>query len=156
VRVDYRCKLVRNQVTECRENRSPRRTNGYVQSVDADTLRVRAESSDAELAIPSSSIARLWVVEGRKGHFWTGAGIGLLAGGVTGAAIGSTQELCFFTCSPATGLGVLIGAPAGALLGGVVGLLIRSDRWEEVPHDRFWVGVVPHRDGLGIGASISF
>lgn len=159
VRVAYRCKLVRGQVTECRENRSPRRTTGYVRSVDGDTLRIRSEASDAELAIPSSSIAQLWVVEGRKGHFWTGAGIGLLAGGLIGAAIGSTKEFCpiWSGCGePATGIGVVIGAPTGALLGGVVGLLIRSDRWEEAPLDRVRLGVVPQPDGLGIGASIGF
>jgi len=160
VRVAYRCKLARGQVTECRENRSPRRSTGFVQSVDTDTLRMRAESSDAELAIPRSSIAHLWAVEGRKGNFWTGAGIGLLAGGLIGGAIGSTEEFCIMSwgdCGQAaTGIGVLIGAPAGFLLGGVVGLLIKSDRWEEVPHDGLRVGVVPHHDGLGIGASLSF
>lgn len=160
VRVAYRCKLARDQVTECRESRSPRRNTGYVQSVDADTLRMRAEESDAELAIPSSSIAQLWVVEGRKGNFWTGFGIGLLAGGVIGGAIGSTEEFCIMSwgdCGQAaTGIGVVIGAPAGALLGGVVGLLIRSDRWEEVPLDGLRVGVVPQHDGLGIGVSVSF
>ncbi len=159
VRVAYRCKLVHNQVTECRDSRSPRRSTGYAQSVDDDTLRIRAESSDAELAIPRSSIAQVWMVEGKKGNFWPGFGLGLIAGGVIGGVIGSTQEFCIIWSGcgqSAAGIGVLIGAPAGALLGGVVGLLIRSDRWEEVPLDRVHVGVVPQPDGLGIGLSIAF
>ena len=159
VRVAYRCKLAHDQVTECRDSRSPLRSIGYVQSVDDNTLLIRAEANDAELAIPRSSIAQVWMVEGKKGNFWPGFGVGLLAGGVIGAAIGSTQEFCLIWSGcgeSATGIGVLIGAPAGALLGGVVGLLIRSDRWAEVPLDRVRVGVLPQPDGLGIGASISF
>jgi hypothetical protein len=117
---------------------------------------MRAESSGADLTIPSFSIAQVWVVDGTKGNFWSGFGIGLLAGGLIGAGIGATQEFCIFSCSQATGIGVVIGAPAGALLGGVVGALIRSDRWKEIPLDRVRMGVVPQHDGLGIGASITF
>jgi hypothetical protein len=71
-----------------------------------DTLRIRAQSGGVELAIPTASIAQVWVVEGRKGNFWAGAGIGLLAGAMIGGVIGSTQEFCLLECSPATLFGV--------------------------------------------------
>lgn len=156
VRVAFRCKLVHDQVTGCREHRSPRIVTGLFQSSAGDTLRLRAESSGADLAIPSASVAQLWVVEGKKGNFWNGAGIGLIAGAVIGGVIGSTQEFCILDCSPATFFGVIIGEPAGALLGGAVGSAIQSDRWREVPRDDLRVSVVPRPDAIGLRVSIAF
>jgi len=45
-----------------------------------------------------------------------------------------------------------VGAISGALLGAVVDAMIRTDKCEEVPLDRFRVSVVPQRGGrLGFG-----
>ena len=156
IRVAFRCKLTRDQVIECRERRSPRIVTGHVEAVAGDTLRIRAQSSGAELAIPTTSVDQVWVVEGRKGNFWGGAGIGLLAGALIGGVIGSTQEFCIFDCSPATFFGVIIGAPAGALLGGVVGSQIHSDRWRPRSVNRLSMSVQPRLRAIGLKVSVAF
>ena len=162
VRVAYRCKVAHDHVIECRENRSPRLDTGHLQSLDSDTLRIREAGSDAELAIPTVSIAELWVLEGRKGNFWNGAGIGLVAGALVGGIIGSKQEFCIFDCSapsggsPLTLVGVIVGAPAGALLGGIVGSQIRSDRWRQLPVNHLGMTFDPRLGTIGLRVSVAF
>ncbi len=52
---------------------------------------------------------------------------------------------------------IAIFGGAGAGLGALVGLLIKTDRWEEVPLNRFRVSFAPQRDGrFALGASVSF
>jgi len=42
-------------------------------------------------------------------------------------------------------------------LGAVIGALIKTDRWEEVPLDALRVSFVPQRDGrFGLGMSVRF
>ncbi len=77
----------------------------------AQRADIRAPSSKAALVIPTTSVTRLSSGEGTRGHFWAGAGIGLLGGALIGGAIGSTTELCL-----------------EFLVGGVIGALIRSPR----------------------------
>ena len=160
VRVAHRCRVTRDQLIECSERRSPRVTTGQLRTLDGDSLRISTQSTDAELVVPSAYVDRLWVVDGRRSRFWTGAGIGLLAGAVIGGVIGSTQEWClvsFGDCDdPATGLGVIIGAPAGFLLGGVVGAVIRSDRWRAVSVNDHRISVEPRPDALGLRLSVAF
>ncbi len=51
--------------------------------------------------------------------------------------------------------GLAIGA-GGALIGGVIGELTKTDRWEEVPLDQVSVRVVPRTRGLALGISVAF
>lgn len=156
VRVAYRCKVARDQVVDCHKGRAPRLDAGHIQSFDGDTLRIRASSSDADLAIPRASIDQVWVVEGEKGNFWAGAGIGLFAGATIGGLIASTQEFCILSCAPATLFGVVIGAPVGALVGGVVGSQIQSDRWRPLPINRLRMSVQPRLGAIGLRVSVAF
>ena len=100
----------------------------------AQRADIHAPSSNAGLVIPTTSVTRLSSGEGTRGHFWAGAGIGLLGGALIGGAIGSTTRLCFDSCtadearSGAIKAGVVLGGTAGFLFGGVIGALIRSDR----------------------------
>ena len=135
--------------------REPCTDQGHVHSLSPQTLRLQTPAGD-ELVIPRMSIEGLWVADGRRGHFWAGAAIGLLAGGLLGAVIGSTQEFCVWGCSPATALGVLIGVPAGFVLGGVTGIMIRSDRWRGVPVGRPSASIDPRAEAVGIGLSVAF
>ncbi len=53
----------------------------------------------------------------------------------------------------------LIGAPLGAIAGGIVGALVRTERWAVVPREQFRVVVVPRRGAggaTGVGFAISF
>jgi hypothetical protein len=160
VRVAHRCRITRDQPIECSERRSPRMTTGQLRTLDGDSLRISTQSTDTGLVIPTAYVDRLLVVDGRRSRFWTGAGIGLLAGAAIGGVIGSTQEWClisFGDCDdPATGLGVIIGAPAGFLIGGVVGAVIRSDRWRAVSVNDHRISVEPRPDALGLQLSVGF
>ena len=122
-------------------------------AVRGDTLELESEAT--LLAIPMASVTRLEVVAGRKSGLVKGGIVGLMVGVGIGVAkvsgCGSGDD-CFDA-------GLWLSAPplAGMLLGGVVGALIKTDRWEEVPLDRLRVSFGPQRDGrLGFGASARF
>jgi hypothetical protein len=121
---------------------------GRLRAPDGDTVRVR--TPDGVLAIPTAFVGRTWVVDGTKGSFWAGVGIGLFLGAAVGAAVGSQLEICGLTsCSPATGYGVMVGMPAGFLIGGAIGAAVKSDRWREVGLAPPRVSLVPCPDGIG-------
>src|SRR2546422_11622240 len=84
IRVAYRCKVARDRLLEYRERRSPRVDTGQLRAIDADTLRLRPKSTDAELAIPVGYVDQVWGVNGRKSNFWAGARIGMLGGAIIG------------------------------------------------------------------------
>lgn len=57
----------------------------------------------------------------------------------------------------APGYGAAIGASIGFVAGSVAGLLIKTDRWENVPLDRLQVSIVRQRDGrFALGLSVMF
>jgi len=121
------------------------------QRVAGDTLVL----SSAGYALPD--VTRFDVYAGRKSHLWLGAGIGLLAGAITGAVTWTSIGDCgFVDDSECRFYGSLLFGGVGAVAGGVVGLLIKTDRWEEVPLDRLRLSIAPTRNGLGIGARIAF
>ena len=105
-------------------------------------------------AQPTTSVTRLSSGEGTRGHFWAGAGIGLLGGALIGGVIGSTTELCLDSCtaeearSGAIKAGVVLGGTAGFLLGGVIGALIRSPRSS--------ISVGPRLDAPGFSVAVRF
>ena len=133
-RVSARCEFVRMRPARCGERFHPRTVEGRLRGSVGDTLRLRPEWGGADLVIPADLTERMWVVEGTETHFWQGAAIGLMAGAVLGAALGSMLEYDFMgNTSPATLPGLAVGAPAGFLLGGMIGAGVRTERWREVP-----------------------
>src|SRR5881227_3261360 len=79
----------------------------------AQRADIRAQSSNPAFVIHTTSVTRLSSGEGTRGHFWAGAGIGLLGGALIGGAIGSTTEFCIDSCSAAQ-------ARSGAIIVGVI------------------------------------
>lgn len=163
VRVVTRCEMARDSLGLCRAPviASPHAWtySGQLEALDADTLRIRVGSNTAVFAIATTAIARLSVVDGTRGHFWTGAGMGLLGGVLIGGIIGSTQNLegsFLFSNTNPTLLGAVVGAPAGVLLGGVIGALIRSDRWQAVPMNDQRIRVVPRLGAWGFTVMVTF
>jgi len=83
------------------------------------------------MRIPVDSIAV--VVHYRDGHFWTGAGIGFVAGGLAGTIIGvataakpdpakpETQLFSWVNTDNSMSVGLIVGAPLGFVVGGVIG-----------------------------------
>lgn len=165
IRVVSRCEVLRAAAPRCPGLGDPSpyewTYSGQVEAVNADTMRIRGArlrgaSTEVAFAIPTASIVRLSVVDGTRGNFWKGAGIGLLGGAVLGGAIGSTKEVCFFGCEPATGIGVLLGGSAGLLIGGIIGTVSRFDRWRAVAIKDHRVSVAPRLDALGFTMSVAF
>jgi len=115
-----------------------------------------------DIRAQSTSVTRLSSGQGTRGHFWAGAGIGLLGGAVIGGVIGSTTELCLDSCTAAQArsgaitAGVILGGAAGFLLGGVIGTLIRSDRSSSASFNDHRVSVGPRLDAPGFTVDIRF
>jgi hypothetical protein len=87
------------------------------------------------MAFPAGSIQRLEISLGRKRHTLVGALIGAVALGAAGFSDPvDTSASCGYDsrqpCSRAEA--VVIGAVAGALIGGVVGHLVQTERWAPV------------------------
>jgi hypothetical protein len=149
VRIAYRCTGPNGHGHTCKDI-------GRVQVLGSDTLHLYRETTPREVIIPRAAIDTLWAADGTRGHFWAGAGIGLIAGALLGVAIGSTQEFCMFSCSPATGIGLVIGMPVGFMVGGVTGMFIRSDRWRPVTPGAQPQGRYPRAQAVQLGVSVAF
>lgn len=117
----------------------PRRVTGRVVRITQDTVVLRTGSVE-ELAIPLAATVRMDRSLGRS-HDW-GAARGFAFGGLAGgfgmatAVLTGTEFCIYVSClsndlAGATGgflLGVVMGAPAGALIGGALGV----EEWEAV------------------------
>src|SRR3989454_5105570 len=86
----------------------------------AQRADIRAQSSNPAFVIPTTSVTRLSSGEGTRGHFWAGAGIGLLGGALIGGAIWATTGFCIDSCSAAQARSgaVIVGGIFGGAGGG--------------------------------------
>jgi len=140
-----------------------KRVAGTVDVVGSDTLAVNAEKGGGVLLVSLKDVTRLEVSDGRRSHAGLGAKIGLMTGFVTGFVIVvATYEECTDFCpvpdpgpvGTAAIAGVVFGI-GGAALGAIVGALIKTDRWEEVPLDELRIGPSPvSADGVSVSASL--
>lgn len=157
IRVAHWCSAAHHGDVDCRNAPAPRVDAGQLQALDADTLRMRTPDGGESLAIPTGLVTQLWVLDGTEGNAGAGAVLGLIGGGLIGAAIGSTQEGdCYWMCGVATAAGGLSGAAAGLLIGGIAGSSIHSDRWRAVSLKGVHVSLAPGPHAMGLAASISF
>jgi hypothetical protein len=111
---------------------------------------VRADEGAIDtLQIALRNVRKLEVYAGRKSHWLSGAGIGMLvggaAGGIIGGAYGAENDPDFAAVHLAAG--VIIGAASGLVGGAVVGAFIKTDRWKEVPREHLLMGVDLRRHG---------
>ena len=137
-----------------------REFEGRLRRLYKDSVVVRPEYGGAPpVVILLTSLTRL-EVRRRKSRADAGAGYGALAGAAIG--VGSAAMLCSSEdCEEYTGAVYLVlgggGTLAGLLIGSIVGALIKTERWEEVPLDQLRVSFVPQRDGrFGLGLSVRF
>jgi len=116
---------------------------GRIHHWTPDSLVVQLDSSDTKRAPATASfhrtsITRLEVSEGRKGHTVRGAVIGFLVGGVAGlfvadAVLGEEADP-FGTSFNGEGVVAVWAGTAvlTAVLGGVIGSAEKSERWKEI------------------------
>ena len=127
--------------------------DGTLQAMRGDTLTVDT------LRIAVASVTRLDVYRGQKSNLLLGMGIGFAAGAGLGALLGAAvdcEDYGFSDQSSCVGLAAAGGAVVGLLVGTTAGLLIKTDRWEEVPLDQIRVSFMPQRDGFALGISVAF
>jgi hypothetical protein len=133
------------------------RPQGRLAFASPDSLVVVDEYGHAT-RILRGNITSVDTSAGRFRHPWQGLGIGILAGGAAGMAIGfaAGDDPPGFMSMTASENAVLGGAVLGTL-GGIAGLvagsLIRTDRWHRTALDRLTVAVTPVHAG---GFSVSF
>lgn len=122
---------------------------GNLSRLDGDTLVV------GRTRIPAQWVSRVEVSAGRRSHWLAGMGIGALVGATFGAiAEAAADPHCTnkSVCVPfaAAAFGVL-GMPVGLL----VGLFVRTDRWQDTTLDQ--LRIVPFSEESGrFGLTVSF
>ncbi len=81
-------------------------------------------------------MTRLQVSRGRKGKPITGMAVGLLTGIPVGATAGWIRDTRVndLTTRQSVQRGLRIGAVTGLVLGGIIGTLVRVERWEDISH----------------------
>lgn len=140
------------------------RSEGTLVRWQGDTLTVTSGESTTPYGV--NTLSRVQVSRGTRSHRLVGAGVGFLTGGGAALAVlhsgGSTGP-----CDPSAnqdamgsaeclGLAVL-GGLAGAGLGAIVGGFFQSERWGDVPLERFHVGLRPPMGAsLGVALRVLF
>lgn len=110
------------------------------------------------------AVQRLEVSRGDRSHWLLGAGIGLAIGaGSTYLVLhhGGSTSLCNQSanqdalrsseCRGLVGVGGLVGAGLGALIGG----RIRTERWQSIPYGRLRISFAP-QDAFMLGLAMTF
>jgi hypothetical protein len=124
---------------------------GTLVAVDDDALTLAPEGRDtSHREFARSEIAKLEVARGKKKNVLWGA----LGGAVVGIAVdliatGAEENPCDF--------GACVILPAmGASVGALVGLAIKTDRWETLPAKKMGVAILPTRHGVQLSLSVRF
>lgn len=134
------------------------RATGSLESIDATALHLTLEDGGS-LSVPRDALRSIDVSAGRRSHWVRGAGIGALAGLVlssTMAIIGASEGDAELTSldNAMYGAFILVTTAGGAVVGGITGALIRTERWEPVSPAGVQWGVGPTLDG-GIGFAVA-
>lgn len=126
-----------------------------------DSITIAA--ADSTLSYGLDAVTRLEVSEGYRSHWLVGAGVGFVAGaGITFLVVnGGSTSICdrsdnqdAASSGECIGL-VALGGVAGAGVGAIIGSLIRTERWQDVPVERVRVGLAP-RGGVDLGLVVAF
>jgi hypothetical protein len=139
---------------------------GVFGGVEGDTLLFSFGSSTARCL--SESVTRLDRRVESKSKALEGGLIGLIVGGVGGAAIGAAtyQECipegwldCMFAPESAgeqAALGAVVGGVLGAGIGALAGALRKGNGWERIPIHRIATTVNPHLNRVTVRFTVGF
>ncbi len=119
----------------------PDKQKARVLAVRNDEIDFRMDGSGDSITVARNQLTAVEYSVGKRGQALRGMGIGALAGVVTSATLAlkfepKPCEPSYYYCETkggafAAGI-VLLGIP-GVMLGGVIGLLTRTDQWVKLP-----------------------
>jgi hypothetical protein len=150
----------------------PDRVEGTVVASDSTRLLLVRKGGDT-LTVPLASINELYLRGKRTSQVLTGAAVGAILGGAAGYLVGSKKQVILVTEGSSGGgvfppteavvdtthegyAGMKTGALAGATVGALIGLAIRSYRWTKVRPEQLQLGLLPAGRGVRLGWSASF
>jgi hypothetical protein len=109
---------------------------GTIISVTDDHLIIRPERDSAQsIELARTALTHLEVSHGKRSKWLTGLGLGFLGGAAVGAAVGYNSGGYSDILGPEA-FAAIVAIPSalgGALIGGVIGAVIKVDRWQVVP-----------------------
>lgn len=118
---------------------------GRLVTVDEKTLTVDLGDAATPTVLERALVTRIQVSQGRKRHVALGALIGFATGAALGALIYANTEDAGECCAPEVFAGVTGGL--GALAGGLVGAVTKTERWQDVPLAQPRVRSTPDQPG---------
>ena len=134
---------------------------GTLRSWTGDSIVIESDADQAvgSVSLPLGDVTRVDFSMGTRSQWGKGALYGLLGGTLIGLGLGAagceeggfimTREECIGSAS----MGM---AFVGALVGGTVGIFVRTERWEQLSLDRARISIVPAGRGVGVVASVAF
>ena len=134
---------------------------GQVIRVAADSVSIVPSAGNrGAIAIPAAQVGSLDVWRGRASQWRTGAEIGSFAGFAAASAVfAARMRHCVGAACNKAGFWVGYGAAgslAGAVVGGLVGAVFHSDRWERVPLGPVHPQVAVQAGEQGVAIAIRF
>ena len=137
---------------------SLRRFQGTIREISGDTLRLEPHfGGTGDILILKASVRSIQISVGQESHELVGALLGGIAGAVISyTAIATSEENAFYMNEQAPRT-IALSAAGGALAGAIIGSLLKTDRWQDVPLSRSHVSFRPNRaEWTFIGGAVSF
>ncbi len=150
VKVEFKTPMTKHfaLVIPYRSNKT-RIATGQLLAMNTDSVSLALDfPANQQSTIPMSAVKKVSVQQGHRRLIFEGAGVGGFLGLITlGAAVMGdgfqanpdlVRKEPWVKREPITALCVIVGA--GAALGAATGWFIKTDRWEELPRDKWAFG----------------
>jgi hypothetical protein len=153
----------RLRVTAAAPGRFTGVTVGTLVKLESDTVTLVDGASGAVTELPTSSILRVEVSQGRRRHtrrgLLIGAGIGLLAGALAWSGYSETgcgrRGETYRDCPQDTAGAIAVFATSAAV-GAWLGHRKQTEQWADAPLQRLSLSVRPARRGAAVALAMSF
>jgi hypothetical protein len=134
------------------------RYTGALWAVSGDSLVLW--SGEHEWRVSRSAIQRVEIRSGTKGNArlfgGIGAAIGFVVGVIPAASHDCSEEFLQDLCNASRAMEPLAAAGIGAMVGGVIGLFVREDRWVNVGGLPVTFRVEPSDAGVRLAVGTTF
>jgi hypothetical protein len=105
------------------------RLTGVLVDVTPEHIRIAPDQGSAAMEILRKDLGQIEVSTGHRRHTLVGAGLGLVVGACTGAAIGAQMEPGMAGVSGNVVVGAGLIGTIGLAVGTIVGTLFRTETW---------------------------